>query len=280
MQKLIKFSGLLLGMLCLLSLFSCRTLSHSKTGYFTGEVDKYFNEKEGINVWLYRAFQPREDGKTGLRKENYYPLDERMMELVGIKKNANQVLFSVVPEYPPFYNMVAVKHLKNNVNLKGYNIREYKGANYYEKKVTSERMDIRHVYIPKGKKEGLSLLYYALEVENAGNPLAKFDYLAGINALEIKQKERYYPSWQIYDCEEPDRRDWILKPDIEKLKNHEVVYLKLYDVYGANKTISFFKLMKKDDRGPISLKLCPNEYILEYYSEKDLLIGQEKFRVN
>lgn len=276
-KALIKF---LLGIL-LFMFFSCKTQEFAKNGYFTGEVDKYFNEKEGLNVWLYRSFQPRDTGNTGLRIQKLYPLDQSMMKLAGLGKKGDKVLFSVVPENKPTYNLLAVKHKRKRFDVEDFEKKEYKKAPYYEKDYSSSGLIVKHVYIPYDHHNGLSLLFYALEIEGnlRNNPLDRFNYLAGINALEVLESKSYNPSWQIFDCDEHERKDWVLKPNPDLLKERKSMYLKLYDIYGPNKTISYFKIIKKDDVGPISLKLCPNDYELEYYDEAGSLLEKDSFKI-
>lgn len=274
------FIKFLLGII-LLVLFSCKTQEFAKNGYFTGEVDKYFNEKEKLNVWLYRAFQPSDTGNTGLRKDSFYPLDRRMMKMAGLGKKGDKVLFSVVPESKPLYNMIAIKHKKRRFDKPDFVKKEYYKAPYYEKDYSSDGMDIKHVYIPYAEKEGLSLIFYALKVEGRpkDKPVDKFEYLAKINALELFEQKDFKTTWQIFDCEERERMDWTLSPRADLLKDRETIYLKLFDIYGPNKTISFFKLIKKNDVKEIQLKLCPNEYVLEYYDEQGMILDKSSFKV-
>ena len=271
---------LLLGMLLLL-FFSCRTREFASDGYFTGDVDKYFNEKEGVNIWVYRAFQPRETGQSGLRTTSYYPLDTRMMKMVGLGKNGDKVMFSVVPENRPKYNMVVVKHRKRPFKVEGFEEKFYEKAPYYIKDFSNEDMFIKHVYIPYGNKESISMLFYALKIEdnNKDKALDRFNYLAGINAKELKEEVQYKSTWQIFDCEENQRMDWTIQPNLELMKARKKVYLKIFDIYGPNKTISYFKLIKKGEEGEIKLKLCPNDYVMEYYDEEDRLLERKEFRV-
>ncbi|WP_313262444.1 hypothetical protein [Sphingobacterium sp.] len=127
----------------------------------------------------------------------------------------------------------------------------------------------------------MSLLFYALKVEGRtkDKPVDKFEYLAKINALELFEQKDYKTTWQIFDCEERERMDWILSPRTDLLKDRETIYLKLFDIYGPNKTISFFKLIQKDDVKEIQLKLCPNEYVLEYHDEKGMILDKSGFKV-
>ncbi len=265
----------------LIFFFSCRTEKFSSHGYFTADVDKYFNEKEGVNVWVYRSFQPRDTGNTGLRTQSFYPLDTRMMKSVGLGRKGDKVLFSVVPDSRPYYNMVAVKHKRRKFKIEDFEKRTYNRADYFQKDYSTEGMTIKHVYIPYGKKESMSLLFYALNVE--GNPrdlpLGRFEYLAKINALELKEELQYKSYWQIFDCGSTSRKQWIIQPNAELLKGRDIIYLKLFDIYGANKTISYFKLIKKGDTGSIELSLCPNNYVFEYYDEKGNILEKGEFSI-
>ncbi len=273
------FRSLIKALLGILFLSSCQTQRFVKEGYFFGEVDKYFNPKEGVNVWVYRSFQPRDTGNTGLRTQSLFPLDTRMMAVAGLNKKGDKILFTVVPDNQPMYNMIAVKHKGRRFSTEGFEKKEYKKAEYFEKSYQAEGLAIRHVYFPYGRKGSLSLLYYALPIEQKGNPLDKFDYLAKINAFELQEEQKYNSIWQIFDCEIPERKDWVLEPRYDLLKKHKTVFLKIYDIYGANKTINFFKLMKKGDKGSLKIMLCPNQYVIEYYSEKNELLSKEDFKV-
>jgi len=281
MGLIIRFLFKLLLGLMLFTLFSCRTKQFASNGYFTSDVDKYFNEKEGVNVWVYRAFQPRDTGNTGLRTQSFYPLDLRMMKAVGLGKKGDKVLFSVVPDSKPFYNMVAIKHKKRRFSTESFEELSYNKAPYFQKDYSNEDMCIKHVYIPYGKKQSMSLLFYALNVEGnpRDKPLNRFEYLAKINALELKEEAVYKSDWQIFDCELPDRMDWTIQPNVALLKGRKKIYLKVYDIYGVNKTISYFKLIKKGDRGPINIKLCPNDYEFEFFDEDGKILEKGEFKV-
>ena len=272
--------NLLFGCLLIL-LVSCKTEQFASNGYFTGDVDKYFNEKEGINVWVYRAFQLRDTGNTGLRTKTFYPLDNRMLKSVGLGRERDKILFSVVPDSRPFYNMIAVKHKKRRFSTENFEKRSYQNATYYQRDYSEGGMTIKHVYIPYGKKESMSLLFYALDVEgnSKDKPLDRFEYLAKINALELKEEVDYKSYWQIFDCDEPFRQSWTIYPNADLLKDRNKIYLKLFDIYGPNKTISYFKLIKKGDTDPIQLKLCPNDYVFEYYDQQGNVLDKGEFSI-
>ena len=67
---------------------SCQINRVANGGTFFGDVDKYFNPTEGISVWVYRAFQPRDSGRTGLRLTRGYPLDSLVLEQTGLARKA------------------------------------------------------------------------------------------------------------------------------------------------------------------------------------------------
>jgi len=251
---------------------ACSSLKFAQKGNLFEDVDKYFNEKEGINVWLYRSFVPREDGKTGVRLTNLYTLDDRMLGLLKLKKKHNKILFSAIPDNHPQYNFIALKHNRQNVSLKEYKQLEYQKAIYYQKDFSFDGIDVRHAYIPYGKNKALSLVYYVLEVEHKKCPFCQFDYLAKINALERLEDSTYFNTWQIFDCPDNLRKSMTIIPDRKLLNDNETFFLKMYDINGANKSISFFKLITKKDFDPIEVQLCPNTYVIEYLnSDKKLL---------
>lgn len=270
-----KYSNLLWFFTVITSMFfmsACSSLKFAQQGILFEDLDKYFNEKEGVNVWLYRSFVPREDGKTGVRLANLYTLDDRMLGLLNIKNKHNKILFSAIPENSPHYNFIAIKHNRQNVSLKEYKKLEYRKATYYQKDFSFDGIDVRHAYIPYGKNKALSLVYYVLEVEHKKCPFCLFDYLAKINALERHEDSTYFSTWQIFDCPQNIKKDKTIIPDRKLLNENETVFLKMYDINGAYKGISFFKLMTKWDFNPIELQLCPNTYVIEYLnSDKKLL---------
>ncbi|MGH2623698.1 MAG: hypothetical protein ACRDE7_08535, partial [Sphingobacterium sp.] len=240
MDYLIWFLLIIIG-LSLVS--SCRSLAFSEHGDLFEDVDKYFNKKEGVNVWMYRSFVPKENAKTGVRVASFYPLDDRMLDLLKLKNKRNKILFSAIPESSPQYNFIAIKHNRQNVKLKEYKKLEYKKAIYYQRDYSFDGIDIRHAYIPYGKNKALSLVYYALEVEHKKCPFCRCDYLAKINALERLEDSTYLSTWQIYDCSEEFRKQAQIIPNKELLKDQQKVFLKMYDINGINKSISFFKLI-------------------------------------
>ena len=126
--------------LIILLFLSCRSEKFATEGYFTGEVDKYFNQKEGLNIWVYRAFQPMENGHTGLRTKNLYPLDLRFMKMLGLGRRGDKILLSVVPEGSPKYNMVVVRHINQRFKLEEFELRKYQNAAFYIKDYSNDDM--------------------------------------------------------------------------------------------------------------------------------------------
>ena len=258
---------------------ACRSLEFSQHGDLFADVDKYFNEKEGVNVWLYRSFVPRENGEKGVRMESLYTLDDRMLSLLKLKKRHNKILFSAIPEGNPQYNFIAIKHNRQNVKRKGYQELEYRKALYYQRDYSFDGMAVRHAYIPYGNNQALSLVYYALEVEQEQCPFCKFVYLAKINALERLEDSTYQRTWQIFDCSDENKKQTQIIPNKDLLQDRKKVFLKMYDINGANKSISFFKLITKKDDDPIEIQLCPNTYVLEYLDVNQKLLQRDSLVV-
>lgn len=246
---------------------SCQINRVANGGTFFGDVDKYFNPTEGISVWVYRAFQPRDSGRTGLRLTRGYPLDSLVLEQTGLARRHNLVLFSVVPEERPFYNLLAIKHAKRNVNLVQYESIENDDSSYYQRDFSWNGLVVRHVYIPYGKKYGLSCLYYITAAQHRQCPFCELDYLVKINAKSFPQTARDLSTWEIFDCSDSQRVAYEFTPEASLLKGDAPVYLRIYEKFGAHKFLCYFRILRKRDPTPISLGLCPGRYYIEYSSE-------------
>lgn len=247
---------------------SCQINQIANGGTFFGDVDKYFNQTEGISVWVYRAFQPREVGATGLRLINGYPLDSRVLQQTGLAKRHNLVLFSVVPEQKPYYNLLAIKHAKRNVDLAQYELIKNDGSSYHQRDFSWNGMIMRHVYIPYGQKYALSFLYYITVAEHRQCPFCQLDYLVKINAKSFPQTERDLSTWQIFECPDAEQVEYDFEPRRSTLEEEGPVYLRIYEQFGGHKFLCYFRMLTERDPTPISLNLCPGKYYIEYSSEK------------
>lgn len=252
---------------------SCQVNQIASGGTFFGDVDRYFNQTEGISVWVYRAFQPRESGPTGLRLTRGHPLDSRVLQQTGLARMHNLVLFSVVPEQRPYYNLLAIKHARRNVNLAQYELIGNDGSSYFQRDFSGNGMIIRHVYIPYGQKYALSFLYYITAAEHRQCPFCQLDYLVKINAKSFPQTERHLSTWEISECPDNEQVEYEFEPERSLLKGRDPVYLRIYEKFGMQKFLCYFRILKERDPTPISLSLCPGKYYIEYRSARHDVLG-------
>ena len=256
------------GALIFIGMQSCQTNKMATGGTFFGDVDKYFNQTEGISVWVYRAFQPREAGVSGLRLTNRYPLDSRILQQTGLAKKHSLVLFSVVPEEKPYYNLLAIKHTKRNVDLTLYELIKNEDSSYHQRDFSWNGMVIRHVYIPYGQKYALSFLYYITVDEHRQCPFCTLDYLVKINAKSFPQTEPDLSTWQIFECSDTEKVEYELTPERSTLAEGSPAYLRIYEQFAGHKLLCYFRLLKDGVSLPFSIRLCPGKYYIEYSSVK------------
>ncbi len=243
---------------------SCSGPRFIKEGHFFNDIDRYFNPREEINVWLYYNFKHREQGQSGLRLQSLYPTDEELLNKANLLKRGNRILFSVVPEIQPFYNMIAVQHRRPLKNLQQYEKQEYQGVTYYQRDIAHEKFKIREVYIEVPNKDPLSFLGYVSHAEDRKNPLALFDYLAKINAFALNKEKDYKMAWRSQGIS--DSRSAAVKATIplELLKKEKQLFLKVFEKINDDQVIAYFQLLQHGDPAEISLKLEPGTYFLEY----------------
>lgn len=266
----------------LVSLAGCKSPRFAKGGVFVEDVDRYFNtDLSHANVWLYMDIKPFNPKGTGLKMKQLYPDDKQVMKSVGIHTKGSKLLFSAVPDSKPQYHLIAIQHRNAVERLDGYERKVQDSAFYFQRDITSGRLDIRHIYIPYKEDGGLSLIYYISTEKHLDCRFCKVDYLARINALELQKKDNDSLRWQITDCKYGEVRKSVrLKSDLRMLLSNQIAFLKVYlDFENGNAGLQYFQILKPIDRDGIEVSLCPGRYYLEYLDAESKVVQRDTLSI-
>lgn len=256
----------------LLILCSCNTFRFAKEGIFVDDVDKYFNPKQDIDVWVYANFYPYKGLDRGLRMDGLYAQDKAVLRSIDLKGSHSKVLFASIPESAPYYQLIAIQHTKPLKDLHGFEKITVDSSYYYQKDAKLERLDVRQVYIPYGGDKALTLVYYISTEKHYNCPFCKLDYLAQVNANALQHRQNAGLSWQIFNCEEGKKVKTIINLKNEVFAKYKTSYLKLYADYGHTRGIQYFQVLNPQSKPELHLDLCPERYILELTDHKQKLV--------
>lgn len=251
----------------LLLMCSCGSPRFAKDGVFVNDVDEYFNPRQDINVWVYGNFHPYIGLAVGVRLGSLYSDDKLVLKAVGLKNRSSKILFSSLPSAWPSYNLLAIQHRKDNVKLAGFEKINVDSSYYYQKDFRVNKLDVRQIYIPYGKK-ALSLVYYIDADKNIKQPFSKLEYLARINAEELQHRKQKVLHWKVFDCTENKQVLTDVPLPKELLAKHKRSFLKIYADYGSSTGIQYFQILEGGSTNALKLKLCPARYIVELSDTK------------
>ncbi|MCY4778135.1 hypothetical protein ORI89_00620 [Sphingobacterium sp. UT-1RO-CII-1] len=260
--------------------YSCSSYKYVSRGHFIEGVDQYFNLKNERNIWVYMDFVPKDEGVYGVRTTSFYPNDKTILDFIGLKGRNVRTYFSAVPETTPRYHLIVLAHKNNKFDYSDYErVEEEKSEGYYYyKDFDKDFRAIRHVVIPYADNKILSMVYYIDKDLNTNGSFPKLHYLASINAKELQQATPFTQSWQVFDCDQRGQLEaHNLTFNKALVKKHKTIYAKLYAIYKSEEGIHYAKILTKDSRESINLKLCPNKYKLVYYTTQGKRLEQEEF---
>ncbi|MGN0002018.1 MAG: hypothetical protein ACI35V_01160 [Sphingobacterium composti] len=270
--------------LILAILLSCSSYKFAKDSVFVDDVDEYFNPALKMNVWTYMNFYPYRGGETGVRLDDFYPMDKEVLKKIGLKRNGANMLFSAVPNNKPNYHLMAILHQKNLPKIDGFEKKEVdKNQFYYQKDFELGRLDIRQVSILfDNNTKMLSLVYYISSEEHLDCKFCKFDYLAKINTINLQDsiQQQFRRNWVIAENNTDDavHTEIVIPSAIQNTKRK--VYLKLFAEYETETGINYFHLLDaKQKEEKIKVKLLPNRYFLDYQDEMFKTIHRDTLQV-
>ncbi|MGN5954851.1 hypothetical protein ACP6L2_09595 [Sphingobacterium lactis] len=254
---------------------SCSSPKFVKGGYFLNGIDRYFNPKEETNIWVYYNFRPRETGQMGLKIQSLYLQDKEMLKNAGLLKNGNKVMFSVVPDNPPYYNMLVLQHNNPIKDLEGYQMLKNGESKYYQKDLEIDKFLLRHYYIPVANKKSISMLSYISKKENRFKPFNQFDYLAKINAAALQLEKNYRMSWRISGMDgSPNSKARISVPQ-ELFKKEKKLLLMVSEEINKEWILSYFQLVTNKDANPLQIDLPPGKFLVQFLNEKEQILKEE-----
>lgn len=264
----------------LLFMFSCSSSRFAKNGVFVTDVDRYFNPKENINVWVYGNYYPHIDSQDGVRLDSWYAEDRAILEKVNLSGRGKKVLFTAVPSSGSRYHLLAIKHRRSKNDTLAYQKITLDSSYYYQKDFILNDLDIRHVLIPFHDKQALSLVYYIPTVKNLTRRFSFLDYLARINSKELQNKYQFSTFWKISNCLASKQVLTTIPMPKDLYKKHKQIFVKIYAKYEHAVGIQYFQLLNpKANLKSIAVKLCPNNYIIEFSDRKSNLIHRDLITV-
>lgn len=257
---------------------ACRPYTFVRQGHFIDGVDEYFNFSRGANIWVYMDYLPF-DGTTGVRLDSLYPQDRMIFDHIGLNGRKTKVLFTAVPRNRLAYHIAALKHRQKDFDYSVYKRFQGDQSFYFYDDYEVSGLAVRHIVIPYGKQELVSLIYYLEREKNLNTPFQPLYYLAEINARELQTGNASANSWQIFDCADEEKVPVTFKIRQQLTKKEKTVYLKMYSLYESGRGISYTKILTKSDADSVSLQLCPNSYVLEYRSVRDKLLHTDTLHI-
>lgn len=220
------------------------------------------------------------NGSSGLRVDSLYSQDKAIFQLIGLKGSAVQVLFTAKPTNRLNYHFAVLKHKDRKFDYSDYDKFQGRNSYYFYKDFEFDFLVIRHVLIPYGKKELLSMVYYVDKDKHEFDKFKKLNYLAEINAYDLQTGKPFRDFWQVFDCYQNQRLQIDFKIRQYLTAKHETVYLKMYTLYENSREISYAKVFTEADPDSLSLFLCPNSYAIEYRNTRDDLLHTDTLYVN
>lgn len=271
-----KLIAICLVFISILMMSSCSKYKFAKQTVFVEDVDKFFDPKNKLNVWLYMNFVPLENSLYGLRTKSMYTDDEAILKFLKLNNKKSRILFSAVPSQNPKYHLIALVHTKTKELTDDYKKQFFENAHYFQRDFQKGRLDIRHVYIPfDDNKKGLSLVYYISGEQHVNCRFCKLDYLSKINSKELQSNSLYLKNWIISDNEGPNARELDLKIPSALNKIKERLFLKIFAQYENATGINYFHILDQNDRDQLKLKLLPNTYYAEYINAKNGIVHRD-----
>lgn len=261
-----------------LSLASCKKYAFVKDGHFIDGVDAYFNPTQHLNIWVYMDYLAY-DGNRGLQMGSLYPKDREIFKLIGLRGRRAQVFFTAKPMNSLNYHLAVLKHKRRKFKTHGYQQFKERNSFYLYKDIEHDFLVIRHVLIPYGKNEHISMVYYIDKDKHTFDPFKRLNYLAEINARELQKTTPFRNFWQVSDCPEEKMVPASIKIWRHAYKKREIIYLEMFTLYDDHRGISFVKLLTRDDPDSLPLALCPNSYAIEYRDADHKLLAVDTLHV-
>lgn len=263
-----------INLLCLFFfiLAGCSSYKFESKAHFMNDVDEYFNLKEERNIWVYMSYVQDQQDDYGVRLNRFYPRDLQVLKKTGLRSSAMRTLFSAVPKTSPRYHLVVLKHKNANFDYRSFAKVTTAASHYFYEDLKLDSLDIRHVLIPYGDDQRISMVYYIDTTANKRAPFSQLAYLAEINAKELQEKTPFSKSWQVFDCDRRLLDSHTIVFNKKLLKKNKVLYAKLYALYGKEEGIHFAHVLTKESPASVAVKLCPNNYRLDYFTQKGKLV--------
>ncbi|MGK9119046.1 hypothetical protein [Olivibacter jilunii] len=246
-----------------LSFIGCSRYTFAPNGFIVNGDTNYYNDSLKLAVGLYGDYVNYIPKKNlGFRVNKLYKTDNKLLKNAKIDPSETLVLFSGIPEFDPFYNLIAF------VTKKGQDIDISRGfrkkydkdtLSYYYKTSLIGKSRIYHTVIPSEKGQ-LNFLYYQDRTDSCA--YCDIEQLSMSNAQRIRQNEPYKLIGADCNCESEKAQQKIVTITIPKdslIKQQSLI--KFYDVNTTQ--LKCFKLLSGNDR-PANINICQGRYIMIY----------------
>lgn len=249
--------------LSFLSILGCSRYTFAPNGFIVNGDTNYYNDSLKLAVGLYGDYvnyMPEKD--RGFRVNKLYQTDNKVLKNAKIDPSKILILFSGIPEFDPFYNLIAFVTKKDqDIDTSGGFRKKYDKdtLSYYYKTSLVGKNRIYHTVIPSENGQ-LNFLYYQNRTDSC--TYCDIEQLSMLNAQRIRQKEPFKLMGADCNCGTENIQQKAIRitiPEDSLIQKRSLI--KFYDA----ETTKFkcFKLLGENDRSA-SINICPGRYTMIY----------------
>lgn len=244
-----------------LSFIGCSRYTFAPNGFIVNGDTNYYNDSLKLAVGLYGDYVNYIPEKNlGFRVNKLYKTDSKILKNAKIDPSKTLILFSGIPEFDPFYNLIAFVTKKNqDIDVSSGFRKKYDKdtLSYYYKTSLIGKNRIYHTVMPSENGQ-LNFLYYQDRTDSC--TYCDIEQLSMSNAQRIRQNVPFRLTGADCNCESEKAQPKMVTIPADSLTEQRSL-IKFYD---ANTTqLKCFKLLRGNER-PANITICRGRYIMIY----------------
>ncbi|WP_380906602.1 hypothetical protein [Sphingobacterium chuzhouense] len=256
-------------------LCACKSYQFRESGFIVDGDGVYHNPEKYGGIGLFGDFvnyNARE--QHGTRFDKLYPGDKKVLKSLGYNKGDIEVLFSGIPNQPPYYHLIGIGAKDSLLDTAASILQYTPMGKYHYRKMDVGKNTVLEAIIPSGKTN-YALIYYVPK----GESTADFEYLLEQNVRKPNRPHNFLASRTAVECGIDVQKNVDIKIPQNYVNRDIYTLIKVLKKEDYGESLAVYTLNKKDADPQVVFKLCPGKYRVVYSDLKHQEIWSEKIKV-
>lgn len=256
-------------------LCACKSYQFRENGFIVDGDGVYHNPGKYVGIGLFGDFVNYDrDEQHGTRFDKLYPGDKKILKSLGYNKKDVEILFSGIPNQPPYYQLIGVSAKDGILDTVASILQYTPMGKYHYRKIDVGKNMVLEAIIPSGKLN-YALIYYVPK----GETTADFEHLLEQNVRMPNRPHNFLASKTAVDCEIDVQKNVDIEIPQKYVNRSKYTLIKVLKKEDYGESLVVYTLNRKNVDPQVVFKLCPGKYRVVYSDLRHQEIWSEEIDV-